>query len=329
MAQTRSNNSRLRLWSWTLFDPLLSDVTHFNSCVDRGDFTYWCGQCELCPDTNRKHIQGFLCLSQPRTLVGLKRCAFTGPRLNTVHLKASDGTADQNRVYCSKDTSIDPDGEFQFCEHGDFTAVPERNGQGTRNDLHSIARAVRDGASLRDIANDHPAEFVRNYRGLQMLQQTIFRGGRVYSERDVSLPTIRWFHGQTGSGKSRAAFTEAYAAHPDSVYVKPPGTRWWDGYLGQKCVILDDFRGDWFSFGYLLRLTDLYPLDVEVKGGYTPFCATDIYFTCPVKPEILFARLAEGDNGRMNQLLRRITETKLFGDEIQAGANAEGFNPYP
>ena len=94
-----------------------------------------------------------------------------------------------------------------------------------------------------------------------------------------------------------------------------PGNTWFDGYIGQDIVLFDDYRANWFSFGMLLRLLDKYPLTVEVKCTTVNWRPTVIYITCPKRPEVLYANLAERDDGAIQQLLRRIDEVKLFGDE--------------
>ena len=62
-------------------------------------------------------------------------------------------------------------------------------------------------------------------------------------------------------------------------------------------MLLDDFRADWFKFGYLLRLLDIYPMPLEYKGGMTHLCSQTIYITCPVHPEVLYANLISAKEG--------------------------------
>lgn len=323
----RSEMSRVRLWTFTLFDPTIDDREFLNSCADRGDLTYWCGQCERCPTTRRRHLQGFLCLSQPRTLVGVKRLMFVSEHLRTVRLAVCKGTAEQNRVYCSKLESRDDDGGFDFTEHGVFAEVPCRNGQGERTDLFRIGQAIVGGASLATIARDAPDSFIRYFRGFEQLQRVIHSQPRPYAPDAAHEPCdVHWYYGSTGSGKSREAFAQALSDPDLSYYSKPSGNRWWCGYNGQPIVILDDFRADWFTFSYLIRLIDAYPIQVEIKGGMVEMSAKIFYITCPMRPEHLFQRLNSSDDGRMAQLTRRITETRLFGEEPAPPAPfVEGF----
>ncbi|HIB76730.1 MAG TPA: hypothetical protein EYO58_03735, partial [Flavobacteriales bacterium] len=243
--------SRVRLWSFTLFDPVIGDREFFKSVVDRGDLTYVCGQCELCPDSGRLHLQAFLCLSQPRTLVGVKRLMFVGPRLKTVHLSACRGTSKENRDYCKKDESRAGAAGFSFFEHGDYGSVPEQNGQGQRSDLHALGRVVQGGASLETIAQDYPDLYIKFHRGIESLQARCCSRPRVWDPTaPYSPPIVRWFYGSSGSGKSREAFTQALSDPDTPFFTKSSGNKWWDGYLSQPIVILDDFRADWFTFSY-------------------------------------------------------------------------------
>ncbi len=322
-------SARARLWSFTLFGPTLADREFFNSCVERGDLTYWCGQCELCPDTGRSHLQAFLCLSQPRTLVGVKRLMFVSEHLRQVHLSLCRGTAEQNRLYCSKPESADPDARFPFTEFGEFNSVPERNGQGQRSDLHEIGNRIVGGCSLEEIARDTPELYIKFHRGFESLQHRITSQPRTYSRDAPYEPcNVYWYYGSSGSGKSREAYAKALEDPDQLFFSKSAGNKWWDGYLGQPIVILDDFRADWFTFSYLIRLIDCYPLSVEIKGGMIQMSAKTFYITCPMRPEHLFAKLNAQDDGRMLQLTRRITEIKLFGVEPPAPAPfIEGFQP--
>ena len=54
---------------------------------------------ELCPTTNKKHIQGFLALKKPMRITEIK---ITGKP----HLEACIGNEEQNEKYCSKDGDI-------------------------------------------------------------------------------------------------------------------------------------------------------------------------------------------------------------------------------
>jgi hypothetical protein len=69
-----------------------------------------------------------------------------------------------------------------------------------------------------------------------------------------------WYWGPPGVGKSHRARTE----YPDA-YIKAQN-KWWDGYTGEKAVILDDLDTD--CLGHYLKIwADKWKCSGEIKGG--------------------------------------------------------------
>ena len=304
-------NQRSREYVWTLPNYTPGDIAKIAEFSDEY-CTYNCFQPELAPTTGTPHLQGYLCLTTPRTLQGVKQTVFNTPSLQRVHLEIARGSKDECRDYCRKDETRDPDAGFGFSEHGRFEDVPTRRGQGARNDIHAAAAIIRNGGTLYDVASDHPDQFVRYHRGFVALQQTLQGRPRVRnSERVFEPPQVFWYWGSTGTGKTHAVFEENEV---EDIYRKPANNEWWDGYCGQSVILLDDFRASWFPFTYLLNITDRYPMQVAVKGGFAHYSPKKIYITCPKPPEVLYESLETRADGSVAQLTRRVTEVKRFGD---------------
>ena len=69
-----------------------------------------------------------------------------------------------------------------------------------------------------------------------------------------------WYWGPPGTGKSRTA----RADHP-KAFLKSQN-KWFDGYAGEKTIILDDMDSN--ALGHYLKIwTDRYPCTGETKGG--------------------------------------------------------------
>lgn len=90
-------------------------------------------------------------------------------------------------------------------------------------------------------------------------------------------------HGPTGTGKSYSVemiqgclnlFWKSYCESrkleykPFEVYYKKCN-KWWDGYRGQKIVVLEEIEPSWsrISGNLLKQLCDQYPFPVEIKGS--------------------------------------------------------------
>lgn len=90
-----------------------------------------------------------------------------------------------------------------------------------------------------------------------------------------------------------------------AAYPKDPRTKFWDGYSGQKHVVIDEFRGD-ISISHILRWLDRYPVIVEVKGSSTCLVATNIWITSNLDPRLWYSDL---DKDTLQALMRRLRIT--------------------
>jgi hypothetical protein len=213
-------------------------------------------------DNGTRHFQGYLELNARKSFAWIKRRL--SPRL---HLEQRRGTAQQAKDYATKEETR-VSGPF---ECGTWSPTT----QGQRTDLESAIDTLRTSKSLKRVAEEHPVEFVKFGRGLQHL--------RLYTmPRRESPPTIHLYFGGTGIGKSFAARSR----HGPCFYSKPPDTKWFDGYDGEECLLLDDFAGaaSKLSLQYLLVLLDEYDAKLEVKGGYVPLLSTSIVITTNIHP---------------------------------------------
>ena len=124
-------------------------------------------------------------------------------------------------------------------------------------------------------------------------------------------PTVYWLYGPTGSGKTRYAVEKG----GESYWISND-CKWFDGYSGQTTAILDDIRAGSYTFEFLLRLLDRYPVLVQVKGGFAVWNPLVIYITAPARPEQVFINHETGETwDRIDQLLRRIDEILEFPRE--------------
>ncbi len=74
--------------------------------------------------------------------------------------------------------------------------------------------------------------------------------------------TVEIHTGPTGTGKTRACYdSDAFMIHGDSL-------DWWDGYCGEKTLVIDEYSNQ-ISLTKLLGILDGYQLRLPIKGGFT------------------------------------------------------------
>nr|WNA17362.1 replication-associated protein [Cyclovirus sp.]WNA17364.1 replication-associated protein [Cyclovirus sp.]WNA17366.1 replication-associated protein [Cyclovirus sp.] len=250
-------NSTVRRFCFTLHDYTDEDVEKcegfINTYCKYGIF----GK-ERCPDTGCPHLQGFASLAKPQRFLAIK-----GKINKRMHIEKAMGSDSENQVYCSKS------GEY-------FEKGSPSQGAGQRTDLQSLLETISGGErNIKRIAELHPACYIRYYRGIRSwLNLTHPIEARNFKTE------VSYYWGPPGTGKSRRAHDEAERIQPESVYYKPRG-EWWDGYMQQTSVIIDDFYG-WIKYDELLKICDRYPHKVPIKGGYEEFTSKHIFITSNV-----------------------------------------------
>jgi hypothetical protein len=194
---------------------------------------------------------------------------------------------------------------FNYCrKEGSDVFRDENNGtKGKRSDITAAHEAAAARKSLRTFLTEEQP-------GLQAIK--VFELRKMITPPGLIVRNVRNYFGATGTGKSHSAYTEFPSAFRAGL-----NSKWWSGYDGEECIIIDDYRCEWSSFEFLLRLLDPYPLQVETKGGHVWLWHTTIIFTSPHKmPDMWLGRCMED----LEQLNRRITEFREFTDRyVPAG----------
>lgn len=257
------------------------------------------------------HLQGACVLGKQLYLSYLKNGPF-----KRAHIEDMRGSPQQSIDYCTKQDPI----PFQK------GTLPS---PGQRTDLENACAEIRSGKTIADLAqlsNSAPV-IVKYYKGLMQYRSLVATG-----VGDRIPPRVFWLYGETGTGKTRSAVE--FATRQGRYWMSNGSLRWFDGYQGERTVILDDIRSDACSFDFLLRLLDRYPFRVEYKGGFVDWCPQFILLTCWARPDQLFTLRGQGD---VDQLIRRIEKIvefngdhhdlfKLIGGNMELGRRNSSFD---
>lgn len=254
------------------------------------DLVYMICQVEKAPSTGKYHIQGFISLSKRTPLTMLKRL-FS----KTAHWEVARGTPKENKEYCTKSESH-INGPWEFGE------LP--GGKGTRSDLKGIFKMVSEKKDNLAILKATEGKSSRFEKQINYIRFTL---NEADSDRQATGVKVIVLYGPTGVGKTYSAVNTFGKSdyHLQECPSHKDTKMWFDGYQGQKTLILDDFSGDFCNYRYLLRVLDKYKLKVEVKGGHAWAVWDTVIITTNVHPANWFTGVD------LAPLKRRITEIRF------------------
>lgn len=225
------------------------------------------------PEHPYEHCHAFVQLKKSKTVAQVLAIVGTG-----INVQPRMGTCVQAMEYVMKD--------------GDFRQsglVTERiAGQGARNDLAAFVDDAKTDTD-RDLWVKHTSNMVRYHRAAEKVREA-------FEEERKCLTEMWWIWGPPGCGKT--LFVEQ--KYP-GLYVKDK-TKWWQGYVGQEVVLIDELNKPLLSYDMLLELGNKTPLRVETKGGYRQFLARLVVIVSNVCPSLVY----QEDLKNNDALLRRV-----------------------
>lgn len=263
--------------------------------------------------TEKPHIQGFIHFQNPVALSTIKsRLASKSIHVEwVINDEAAAG-------YCAKE-------EGRLWGPAEVGTKPDYAKKKV-NPTEELAAMVKNGLTNAQIAEEAPWAILRHSRGIAELRYAHLES-RASSFRTVEVILLT---GDAGTGKTAYAIAQS---EKNGGYFKPDLSKkdiWFNGYQGQKNLILDDFRGKSTSFDNLLRLLDGHKLELPIKGGHTYALWERVWITSNQTPEEWYERLdtlrssewydSETKRKEQNAFWRRVT---VHCDDIDEA------KPYP
>lgn len=243
------------------------------------------------------HLQGYLAFKERMRLSQLTKI------LHGAHFEIARGSPAQNQAYCTKEeTRIG-----EKIEIGDFSQI---NTQGNRSDLEELQSAFDAGLTEEEYATDYFNHWIRYPKAL-----TSYKHAKIRARTQTQKVHVTLLIGQTGgTGKSWYAETLARQLGLGEFFRCDLG-EWFDGYVGQRILILEDFRGSSLPFTLFKRLCDRNSLRVGVKGSSCEMAATHIFITSNFAPENWWDQKVTGTD--LSPIYRRINRVLYFSEFLK------------
>lgn len=235
--------SRSRAWCFTWNNPERSDISEIlNNEKNKVRYAVWQRERGA---SGTEHLQGYIQFDSQITLATVKK------RISkTAHFEIARGNAADNKRYCTKeDTRIEGPWEIG-------SAVDK----GMRSDIVKAKEILNEGG-MSKLADEMPEMIVKYPRGMQMLHGLLQKKSTMRKRLNIDVFVLL---GKPGTGKTRYVYdTEGF----ENTYSLTVGDRlWFDGYEGQKVLLIDEFYGG-IKYSMMLQLLDIYPLRLDIKGG--------------------------------------------------------------
>jgi len=247
---------------------------------------------ELAPDTGTPHLQGFICFTNAKTVTAARRS------LPGCHVTVANGSALQNKQYCSKSRPDDATPNEVVYERGDMPVSNADKGDAERARYQN----AWDLAKVGDIESIDADIRLRLYSSIKRIQSD-------FMAPQPNLPDVCgiWIYGISGCGKTRAVLQ----SYPD-CYPKPRNS-WWDGYQNEPVVLLDDVdKFDVALGGKLKHWADFCSFIGEKKGTSLKIRPTKVFVTSQYTIEDIWQ-----DEETRDALNRRFTViNKIQGQDI-------------
>lgn len=267
--------TRNRRWVFTSFHVLDETITDLKQTFEKyAKFAVF--QKEEGDKKNHPHLQGYVEWVNPYAIGTVKR------RLgfNDIHVEVARGDKQKNIDYCTK-----VEGRLG----GPWMIGDARITQGYRTDLVEFKQDIEKMARKRkedwtEIVDKHLGNMVRYHTfGRWYYSECIRKEMSSMSWRQKRVVVII---GSAGKGKTRVV-RETCEKFKHDLYAIPCGSGygklWFNAYVGQKCCLIDDYRGE-IGISLFLRLLDGWPEMVETKGGFTIWNPKTVFITSNCEP---------------------------------------------
>jgi len=230
------NRQRAKHWCFTVNNPcdddnkiLLDDVEYIVVGNEEGE-------------NKTKHWQGYVCFKTQKYFSTVKKMI---PRAHLEVMRAKDPL--QAADYCKKD------GDYN--EYGNIPQAQSVKGGNARMESWNTAKDQAINGNIEDI---EASIYIPYYNTLKRIKAD-------HASKISPIPTLdhEWHYGPTGTGKSRKIRTE----NPNA-FIKD-ANRWWDGYIGEDTVIIEDVDKYDLKLGRYLKLWGdhyAFPADFKHQG---------------------------------------------------------------
>jgi len=250
--------AQLRHWCFTIGGEEAMTINGLEDLWDSTCMNFLCGQLEYTQNEDEEdnfHWQGYVQFHKSLRFTQVKKYL----KSFTAHVEEARGTLQENIDYCTKKQS-------QLLGPKIFGKPVE---SGERTDIERMYVDVKSGKPMAKIIDHHTNTWFKYHGAVDKAK--FYLEQESACEKRTCTVTVWIDQGQTGKttramyyitedGKMKAKRDVFRLTHEE-------GRLWWDGYDGQKTLVIDDCV-HLIKFDYWKSLVDGHPMRIQIKNGW-------------------------------------------------------------
>lgn len=190
-------------------------------------------------------------------------------KLFNAHIEPRNGTRRQAYDYVTKS-------ETKIGETFGNGVISLTEESGRRNDFEAIIMLLEEGATLQEVRNQFPTQYLMYRNRIETYLSDIMKERLRGKRRDIN---VTYIYGKTGSGKTSFVL-DKYG--DENVYIMsqyPSGyndMEKFDGYNGEDVILFDEFRSS-IPLSRFLRYIDRFYCELPARYNYKMAAYTQVY----------------------------------------------------
>ena len=245
------------------------------------------------------HLHGILSSNSTVRFSTIKN--FLGKK---AHIEMTQGTKKEAEDYINKMGKYAEKGEVILAK---FQVGEIKGRQGGRSDIQLIRDAINEGLTWRAVMRLEDRFYSPKY--VSIIKNMYFdkRNQETPFKRDVK---VHWLVGDSGSGKTGITLDLLKEYGEDSFFIVSDYQNPFDGYAGERIIILDEFRGQ-IPYAVLLGMLEGYKKEMHARYANVIGLWDEVYISTIKTPEEVYAKMMEKEDSEtdpISQLLGRLTD---------------------
>lgn len=220
------------------------------------------------------------------------------------HIEMTMGTKKEAEDYINKMGKYAEKGEVILAK---FQVGEIKGRQGGRSDIQLIRDAINEGLTWRAVMRLEDRFYSPKY--VSIIKNMYFdkRNQETPFKRDVK---VHWLVGDSGSGKTGITLDLLKEYGENSFFIVSDYQNPFDGYAGERIIILDEFRGQ-IPYAVLLGMLEGYKKEMHARYANVIGLWDEVYISTIKTPEEVYAKMMEKEDSEsdpISQLLGRLTD---------------------